>query len=73
MTTQPANVELEAEKTYFWCTCGLSANQPFCNGAHKGSGMKSLPFTVDAPTSAWLCTCKQTKNPPYCDGTHTRL
>ncbi|MES2252150.1 MAG: CDGSH iron-sulfur domain-containing protein [Pseudomonadota bacterium] len=70
MTTQPKNVELEAEKTYFWCTCGLSANQPFCDGAHKGSGLKSLHFQVEAPTSAWLCTCKQTKNPPYCDGSH---
>lgn len=70
MTKQPENVELEANKIYFWCSCGLSANQPFCDGAHKGSEMKSIPFKVEASTSAWLCTCKKTKNPPYCDGSH---
>ena len=73
MSKQPHTIELEAEKTYFWCTCGLSEKQPFCDGAHKGSGLKSLPFQVDAPTTAYLCSCKETKTPPYCDGSHNSI
>jgi CDGSH-type Zn-finger protein len=70
MTNSPYEVDLEAEKKYFWCTCGLSKNQPFCDGAHKGSGLKSLHFDVPASQKVFLCGCKKTKNPPYCDGSH---
>lgn len=70
MSKQPTQHDLESGKNYFWCTCGLSANQPFCDGAHKGSGMKSMPFQVDESKTVYLCNCKQTKTPPYCDGSH---
>lgn len=70
MSFSPAEVILEKDKAYFWCTCGLSSKQPFCDGAHKGSGMKSLSFTSQEETTAYLCNCKLTKNPPYCDGSH---
>jgi CDGSH iron-sulfur domain-containing protein 3 len=69
----PYAPELEEGKTYYWCTCGLSAKQPFCDGAHKGSGMKSLCFTAPASGTAYLCGCKQTKNPPFCDGSHSGM
>lgn len=72
MDKSPIEVALEADKTYYWCTCGLSSNQPFCDGAHKGSGKKSMPFTVDQMQNKFLCTCKNTKNPPYCDGSHNQ-
>jgi len=70
MKNSPIAVELEADKTYYWCTCGLSDNQPFCNGAHKGTDKKSLPFVEAAAGERFLCTCKQTQSPPYCDGSH---
>ncbi len=69
----PYPLELEAGKQYFWCTCGLSQNQPCCDGAHKGSGMKSMPFTAEQSGTAYLCGCKQTATPPYCDGRHAEL
>lgn len=61
---------LEEGKTYYWCSCGKSANQPWCNGAHRGSGMEPLAFEAKDSRPAALCTCKLTKTPPYCDGSH---
>jgi CDGSH-type Zn-finger protein len=69
----PAEVELEAGKTYYFCACGLSKNQPFCDGAHKGTGMKSHPFTAEKDGKAWLCQCKQSGGIPFCDGTHNKI
>ena len=66
----PLKAELEEGKKYSWCTCGLAAEQPFCDGAHKGSGMKPFRFTAEKTDTSYLCMCKQTKNPPYCDGSH---
>lgn len=66
----PCQVDLEEGKKYFWCTCGLSAKQPFCDGAHKGSGLKSHCFVPEKSGTVWLCRCKKTKTPPYCDGSH---
>lgn len=63
-------VELEEGKKYAWCSCGLSDNQPFCNGAHKGSGMNPIVFTAEKTETKYLCACKQTKNAPFCDGSH---
>lgn len=69
----PAKANLERGKKYFWCACGRSASQPFCDGSHRGTGINPLPVSVDEDTEAFLCRCKSTGNPPYCDGSHTRL
>ena len=66
----PYAFDLEAGKTYYWCACGRSANQPFCDGSHKAVGMAPTAFTAEKTATAWLCGCKQSKNAPYCDGTH---
>jgi CDGSH-type Zn-finger protein len=68
----PAAVTLEPG-TYFWCACGRSSNQPFCDGSHKGTGLSPVSFTIDTKKSVFLCQCKQTKNKPFCDGSHKSL
>jgi CDGSH iron-sulfur domain-containing protein 3 len=69
----PYPVAVEAGKDYFWCACGKSAAQPFCDGSHKGSGFVPLKFTPTETGTAHLCGCKRTKAPPYCDGSHRHL
>jgi CDGSH iron-sulfur domain-containing protein 3 len=69
----PYSPMLEAGKTYYWCACGRSANQPFCDGSHKAVAMAPKPFTAEKDGQAWLCGCKQSKNAPFCDGTHRSL
>lgn len=69
----PYKVEMEEGKTAFWCACGRSARQPFCDGSHKVTALTPLKFEAAKTGPAWLCGCKQTKNPPYCDGTHKGL
>ncbi|HLD95631.1 MAG TPA: CDGSH iron-sulfur domain-containing protein [Alphaproteobacteria bacterium] len=64
--------QLEENKTYYWCTCGLSAKAPFCDGSHKGSDKKSLPFSVEKSGDFALCDCTKTKNQPFCDGSHSQ-
>jgi CDGSH iron-sulfur domain-containing protein 3 len=59
--------------SYFWCACGRSASQPFCDGSHAGTDFQSVPFTVAAPGIVSLCACKHTHSPPYCDHTHRTL
>lgn len=69
----PYAVELEEGKRYAWCACGLSSNQPFCDGSHGGTDIKPVVFTASETGTAYLCGCKQTGNGPFCDGTHTGL
>jgi CDGSH-type Zn-finger protein len=69
----PIEVELKKGETYYWCACGRSAHQPFCDGSHKGTSFTPLEFTAEKDGTAYLCACKHTKNPPYCDGTHNKL
>jgi CDGSH-type Zn-finger protein len=70
---QPFKVDVEAGKTYFWCACGRSHNQPFCDGSHKGTGLSPTLYKADETKTVWFCGCKQTKSRPMCDGTHKSL
>ncbi len=71
---EPAAVEVEAGKDYWWCACGLSKNQPFCDGSHKAEGVfNPVQWTAPKTGTRWFCACKQTKNAPFCDGTHKTL
>ena len=65
MTLEPGN--------HYWCSCGLSDNQPFCNGAHKGTGLTPVAFEVTEAKQVALCLCKNTQNAPFCDGSHAKL
>jgi CDGSH-type Zn-finger protein len=58
--------------TYYWCSCGKSAKEPFCDGAHKGTGKEPVEFVIEKTEQVALCACQRTKNPPFCDGTHAR-
>lgn len=69
----PYPVDLEAGKTYFWCSCGQSKNQPFCDGSHKGSSFNPVKFTAEVSKTAYLCGCKHTGKQPFCDGSHKTL
>lgn len=59
--------------TYKWCACGLSQNQPFCDGSHKSTDIVPVTFEVEQTSKIALCGCKHTKNKPKCDGTHKSL
>lgn len=68
----PVVTELEPG-TYYWCSCGKSRNQPYCDGSHEGTDFSPVEFTVDVKKEVALCQCKHTKTAPYCDGTHKEL
>ena len=69
----PYAVEVEAGKNYFWCACGKSANQPFCDGSHKGSEFAPVKYTPEKDGKAYFCGCKASGKAPLCDGTHSKL
>lgn len=69
---KPKKVELEKGKTYFFCTCGRSKNQPYCDGSHKGTTFSPQSFEA-TETEAYLCQCKYSNRLPYCDGTHKQI
>ena len=69
----PYPVEVEAGKTYFWCACGKSAKQPFCDGSHKVGEFVPTKYSADESKTVYFCGCKQSKNGALCDGTHKAL
>ncbi len=70
---KPIAVQVKSGDEYYWCACGRSKNQPFCDGSHRGTEFTPVAFTPDKSGETWLCMCKHTSNPPYCDGTHATL
>ena len=69
----PIEVLLTAGEEIWFCSCGKSATQPFCDGSHKGTGISPLAYTPTESGSAWFCQCKRSKNFPFCDGSHNSL
>jgi CDGSH iron-sulfur domain-containing protein 3 len=68
----PYGVDL-APGDYWWCACGQSKKQPFCDGSHKGGEYSPMKFSVDKAGKVWLCGCKRSEKKPMCDGTHKTL
>jgi CDGSH-type Zn-finger protein len=69
----PYPVEVSSGRSYFWCACGRSSTQPFCDGSHKGTGFAPIRYTAEKDGRAFFCGCKATGASPMCDGTHSRL
>ena len=69
----PYPVEVEEGKNYFWCACGQSKNQPFCDGSHKGTAFNPAKYTAEATKKVFFCGCKHTASQPLCDGSHNKL
>jgi CDGSH-type Zn-finger protein len=69
----PFPVEVTEGKTYFWCACGKSAKQPFCDGSHKGTDFAPVKYTAEKDGKAFFCGCKHSDSQPLCDGSHAKL
>ncbi len=67
------HTEVKPERIYWWCACGLSEKQPFCDGSHKGTGFAPVKYQAESPEKVYFCGCKASKTPPLCDGTHKIL
>jgi len=72
-STTPFPVEVEEGKNYFWCACGKSARQPFCDGSHKDTGFEPMKYTAEKTGKVFFCGCKQSGKAPVCDGSHSKL
>ena len=66
----PVEVTVEAGKTYWWCACGLSKQQPFCDGSHKATQITPVRYKATETGARWFCVCKRTGTAPFCDGSH---
>ena len=69
----PFKIEVEAGKSYFWCACGQSKTQPFCDGSHKGTSLNPVKYTAEDSRPVFFCGCKQSAKAPVCDGSHKAL
>ena len=69
----PFAVDVKGGDKYFWCACGKSAKQPFCDGSHQGTDFLPKPYTADKDGTLYFCGCKHSKNSPLCDGTHNTM
>ena len=65
-------IEVKEGKSYFWCSCGKSSKQPFCDGSHEGSEFNPIVYKAELTKKMFFCTCKQTNNQPFCDGSHNK-
>jgi len=63
-------VPVEAGSTYWWCACGRSKSQPFCDGSHRGTSFTPLKYEATEAGPQWFCVCKRTRNPPFCGRQH---
>ena len=69
----PYSIDVKSGRTYYWCACGRSAKQPFCDGGHKAVGLEPLAVEAEATKTMHFCGCKRSNNKPFCDGTHSKL
>jgi len=69
----PIPVEVESGKTYFWCSCGKSSKQPFCDGSHKDTGFTPMAWKAEESAKKFFCACKMSDKQPFCDGTHSKI
>ncbi len=70
---EPIVVDVVAGESYWWCVCGRSQKQPFCDGSHKGTSFSPLEWKAERARPMSFCTCKHTKSPPFCDDSHDEL
>lgn len=69
----PYQIEVTEGKSYFWCACGRSKRQPFCDGSHKDTGFEPVKYTAESSKKLFFCGCKHSAKPPLCDGSHNKL
>ena len=70
---EPISIEVKEGKSYWWCSCGQSSKQPFCDGSHKDTEFEPMEYKAAKDATVWFCACKQTSKHPMCDGTHSKL
>lgn len=70
---KPYGVDVEQGEDYWWCACGRSEKQPFCDGSHKGTEFRPVQYTASEGKQEWFCGCKKTAGQPMCDGSHKNL
>ena len=70
---EPVAMDVQAGKSYWWCACGKSQKQPFCDGSHTGTDFVPLEYKAEKDGKVFFCGCKHTDKSPLCDGSHTKL